>query len=120
MRSVNTSKTWKVVKPLFNDVLARALFPVLCHSEEDQELWEDDQQEYIREKLGVYRTCRVRVEFGDWSFKARHFVDRSIASVRLGVESFPTHVFCSSEQVLLLKSVSILITSFVIPYFQCC
>lgn len=51
---MNTAKTWKVVKPLFNDVLARALFPVLCHSEEDQELWEDDQQEYIREKLGVY------------------------------------------------------------------
>lgn len=50
---VNTSKTWKIVKSHFQDILTRALFPHLCHTEADQELWEDDQQEYIKEKLGM-------------------------------------------------------------------
>jgi hypothetical protein len=52
--SVNTSKTWKVVKPHFLDLLGRAIFPVLCHSEADEELWEDDQQEFIKRALGMH------------------------------------------------------------------
>lgn len=56
-RRLNTSKTWKVVKPHFLELLARAIFPTLCHSEEDQELWEDDQQEFIKQKLGMARAA---------------------------------------------------------------
>ena len=35
---------------LFQDIL----FPLLCHSEEDEHLWQDDPHEYIRGKYDVF------------------------------------------------------------------
>ncbi|KNC79578.1 hypothetical protein SARC_08026 [Sphaeroforma arctica JP610] len=45
--------TWKVVKPHLETIVSDVIFPVLCHNDKDEELWQDDPQEYTREKFDV-------------------------------------------------------------------
>ena len=35
-------------------VVQEILFPLMCHSDEDQDLWESDPVEYIRVKYGEF------------------------------------------------------------------
>eukprot|EP01134_Creolimax_fragrantissima_P002617 CFRG2617T1 len=51
--AVSHNTTWKVVKPNLGAIIADIIFPVLCHSERDEELWQDDPHEYTREKFDV-------------------------------------------------------------------
>ena len=48
---VSLSSSWKVMKPHMQSLLANVVFPLCCFDDEDQELWEEDPQEYIR-KVG--------------------------------------------------------------------
>lgn len=43
--------TWKVVKPHIESIVCSFLFPLLCYTEEDKELFEDDPAEYVRKKF---------------------------------------------------------------------
>ncbi|CAJ0955968.1 unnamed protein product, partial [Mesorhabditis belari] len=52
--AVSHSVTWKVIKPHMLDVVKLVLFPLMCHSDEDEELWVDDVQEYIRFKFDIF------------------------------------------------------------------
>lgn len=36
------------MKPHTNELLTRCVLPLMCFSEEDDELWREDPQEYIR------------------------------------------------------------------------
>jgi len=38
--------------PLFQDLLKDIIFPLMCFTDEDKEVWEDDPHEYIRMKFG--------------------------------------------------------------------
>uniref|UniRef100_A0A0N4ZR43 Importin N-terminal domain-containing protein n=1 Tax=Parastrongyloides trichosuri TaxID=131310 RepID=A0A0N4ZR43_PARTI len=48
------SKTWKAVKPHLFELTEKLMFPLLKHSEEDEELWEDDPAEYIQVKYNYF------------------------------------------------------------------
>jgi hypothetical protein len=39
----------------FQTLIQEVLFPLMCHSDEDDELWNTDPQEYIRIKYGKHR-----------------------------------------------------------------
>lgn len=52
--AVSHSHTWKVIKPHMLEVVKTVLFPLMCHSDEDEEMWEDDVQEYIRFKFDIF------------------------------------------------------------------
>ena len=45
---VALSSSWKVMKPHMSSLLASVVFPLCCFDDEDEELWDDDPQEYIR------------------------------------------------------------------------
>ncbi|KRY01492.1 Importin-7 [Trichinella pseudospiralis] len=45
---------WKVVKAHVMDIIQTVIFPLLCFSNEDDELWHTDPQEYIRSKLDLF------------------------------------------------------------------
>ncbi len=45
------SSSWKVMKPHMQSLMANVVFPLCCFDDEDQELWDEDPQEYIR-KVG--------------------------------------------------------------------
>src|SRR4051794_36948556 len=51
---VNHAYTWKILKLHMNLIVQNILFPLLCYTDADQELWETDPQEYIRLKFDVF------------------------------------------------------------------
>ena len=51
---MSVAVTWKVLKESILEVIQKVVFPLLCHSDEDEELWKEDPYEYIRMKFGEY------------------------------------------------------------------
>eukprot|EP01147_Barroeca_monosierra_P001870 gene1870-4966_t len=51
--AVESSKTWKLMKPHLNELMDSILFPLMCQSSEDDELWENDPYEYVRQKYAL-------------------------------------------------------------------
>ena len=42
------------MKPHIQPIIQEVIFPLMCHSDADEELWSSDPQEYIRIKYGAY------------------------------------------------------------------
>lgn len=42
-----------MIKPHIAAIIQDIIFPLMCHSEADQELWETDPHEYISQKFGI-------------------------------------------------------------------
>ncbi|XP_057289833.1 importin-7-like [Hydractinia symbiolongicarpus] len=53
-QGVYNARSWKIVKPHFLEIFKEIIFPLMCHSEEDESLWLDDPQEYIRIKYDIF------------------------------------------------------------------
>jgi hypothetical protein len=51
---VSVASSWKVIKPHMQTLLQEIIFPLMCHTDEDDSLWEEDPYEYIRIKFDVY------------------------------------------------------------------
>ena len=52
--AVGHAHTWKTLKNVYHDMLVIILFPLLCFSDDDQDLWDDDPHEFIRSKFDVF------------------------------------------------------------------
>lgn len=50
--SISIAYTWKMIKPHIAAIIQDVIFPLMCHTESDQELWESDPPEYIAQKFG--------------------------------------------------------------------
>lgn len=57
--SVSIGHTWKMIKPHIAAIIQDVIFPLMCHSECDQELWESDPQEYISQKFGTIKFFKI-------------------------------------------------------------
>lgn len=53
-QSISHAHTWKALKGGYLDILRDIIFPLMCFTDEDQEVWEDDPHEYIRVKFDVF------------------------------------------------------------------
>jgi len=51
---ISHSFSWKFIKPHILQVIQEIVYPLCCHSDKDEELWQDDPQEYIRTKYDVF------------------------------------------------------------------
>ena len=51
---VKPKSMWARLKPHMENLLAHVLFPILCQSDEDLELFDTDPQEYVHRKLNLY------------------------------------------------------------------
>ena len=51
--SVSHALSWKMMKPHVQLIVQEILFPLMCHSDQDEELWQTDPVEYIRIKYGM-------------------------------------------------------------------
>ena len=49
---MSPSFTWKFIKAHMLTIIQEILYPLLCHSEEDDDLFENDPVEYIKVKYG--------------------------------------------------------------------
>jgi hypothetical protein len=43
---------WKFIQPHVMTLLTDVIFPLMCHTKEDEECFNDDPIEYIRKKYG--------------------------------------------------------------------
>lgn len=48
---VKNKTTWQLLKPHVETLVAHFIFPQLCFSEEDQELWDEDPVEFVHKKV---------------------------------------------------------------------
>ncbi|XP_041366189.1 importin-7-like [Gigantopelta aegis] len=53
-QGISHAFSWKFIKPHMQDLIQQVIFPLMCHSEEDDELWNTDPHEYIRVKYDVF------------------------------------------------------------------
>ena len=52
------------MKPHIQPIIQEVIFPLMCHSDADEELWSSDPQEYIRIKYGkLYVDTLVLINF---------------------------------------------------------
>lgn len=52
-QAVSYSHTWKLLKPHAQQILHSVVFPLLCFTDDDEELWRDDPHEYIRKGYDI-------------------------------------------------------------------
>ena len=50
--SVDHAASWKLIRPHFQAIFQDLVFPMMCYSNEDDQLWHSDPYEYIRLKFG--------------------------------------------------------------------
>lgn len=50
--SIKHKITWKIIKPHTETLVAHFLYPQLCFSAEDEQLWTEDSVEYVHKKIG--------------------------------------------------------------------
>eukprot|EP00051_Salpingoeca_urceolata_P021848 m.348189 g.348189 ORF g.348189 m.348189 type:complete len:1043 (+) comp19875_c0_seq11:174-3302(+) len=68
---------WKQVKAFLQPLIEEVLFPLLCHSEEDEQLWLEDPVEFIRRQNDIFAfmlpsTAAVSVLQGLGERRGRH------------------------------------------------
>lgn len=63
--SISIGHTWKMIKPHIAAIIQDVIFPLMCHSECDQELWESDPQEYISQKFGTIIVFFMFIYYND-------------------------------------------------------
>lgn len=42
---------------VFQGIIQDVVFPLMCYTDSDEELWQEDPYEYIRMKFGKQRVC---------------------------------------------------------------
>ncbi|CAN7998754.1 unnamed protein product [Ixodes hexagonus] len=52
--AVSHAFSWKFLKPHIVGIVLEVVFPLLCHTDQDDELWNTDPHEYIRLKFDVF------------------------------------------------------------------
>lgn len=52
--AVSHAFSWKYLKPHMEAIVQEVLFPLLCYSTTDEELWESNPYEYIRVKFDIF------------------------------------------------------------------
>lgn len=48
------SMTWKMLKDGMMNVVEKIIFPLMCYSADDEDLWQNDPREYIRMKFDIF------------------------------------------------------------------
>ena len=52
--SISHAVSWKLIKPNFEPLFLALVFPLMCHSHRDQQMWEEDPAEYIRIRFDIF------------------------------------------------------------------
>ena len=53
-QAVGHAFSWKMLKPHSVAVIQEVLFPIMCYTDADEELWQCDPHEYIRTKFDIF------------------------------------------------------------------
>jgi len=53
-QGISHAFSWKFIKPYMQTMIQDVIFPLMCHSDEDEDMWCNDPLEYIRIKYDVF------------------------------------------------------------------
>ncbi|KAF2977087.1 hypothetical protein EK904_007872 [Melospiza melodia maxima] len=53
-QGVSHAVTWRNLKPHIQGIIQDVIFPLMCYTDADEELWQEDPYEYIRMKFDVF------------------------------------------------------------------
>ncbi|KAL7992168.1 hypothetical protein Chor_016424 [Crotalus horridus] len=53
-QGISHAVTWKNLKPHIQGIIQDVIFPLMCYTDSDEELWQEDPYEYIRMKFDVF------------------------------------------------------------------
>ncbi|KAI1285586.1 Importin-7 [Halotydeus destructor] len=134
---VNHAFTWKLLKIHMSLIVQNIVFPLLCYTDADQELWETDPQEYIRMKFDVFEDyvspvtaaqtllhacCKKRKDMLDKTLQfVVHVMNDQNASPR--AKDGALHMVGSVADILLKKNVykeqmEQMLAAYVFPHFE--
>ena len=85
---VALSSSWKVMKPHMSSLLASVVFPLCCFDDEDEELWDDDPQEYIRKVSKISQHLQRWVACRGW-WREQSWTNKSVTSAPSPCWEFP-------------------------------
>ena len=63
---MNHAGSWKLIRPHFQAIFQDLVFPMMCYSNEDDQLWHNDPYEYIRLKFGKQSECILPSQSRAW------------------------------------------------------
>ncbi|XP_019855725.1 PREDICTED: importin-7-like [Amphimedon queenslandica] len=78
--AINHASSWKLIRPHFDGIFIDIIFPLLCYSNEDDQLWHDDPYEYIRMKFDIFEdlvspVVAVQVFLSEACHKRKNILD---------------------------------------------
>eukprot|EP00794_Sanderia_malayensis_P018281 gene18281-20104_t len=53
-QGVSNARSWKMIRPHIQAIIREVIFPLMSHSKEDDELWNDDPHEFIKVKNDLF------------------------------------------------------------------
>ncbi|XP_055346822.1 importin-8-like [Paramacrobiotus metropolitanus] len=53
-QALKVPSCWKLIKPHAHDLLSRIVFPLMCFTEQDTELWQDDPVDWILSRTDIH------------------------------------------------------------------
>lgn len=132
------SMTWKMLKGDMMAIIEKVVFPLMCYSDEDEELWQSDPREYIRIKFDVFEDYVSPVTAGQTLLHSccgkRKDMLQKVMSLIVAVLNDPRadpkhkdgalHMVGSIAHVMLKKQVfkdqlEQLLVAYVFPLFSC-
>ncbi|XP_063698998.1 importin-7 [Culicoides brevitarsis] len=135
--AVSHAFTWKLLKQHVITLIQHVIFPLMCYSEADEELWEADPVEYIRLKFDVFDDYSTPVPAAESLLhsvcKTRKGILNSVMAVIMQIitagnidakqKDGALHMVGTLADVLLKKKifkeqVETLLTTYVFPEFQ--
>lgn len=75
-QAVGHAFSWKMLKPRASAVIQEVLFPIMCYTDADDELWKCDPHEYIRTKFDILSEDNVSPVMAAQTFARLHSVAR--------------------------------------------
>jgi len=135
-QGISHAFSWKFIKPYMQTMIQDVIFPLMCHSDEDEDMWSNDPLEYIRIKYDVFEdflspVMAAQTVFHSATAKRKEVLNKAMGfcmSILTNPESEPRardgalHMVGAVAQVLLKRKIykdqaEQMLTSHVFPGF---
>ncbi|XP_059170655.1 importin-7-like [Physella acuta] len=136
-QGISHAFSWKFIKPHIQTMIQDVIFPLMCHSDEDEDLWTSDPHEYIRVKYDVFEdflspVMAAQTVFHSATAKRKEVLNKAMGfcmSILTNANSTPRqkdgalHMIGAVAEVLLKRKIykeqaEMMLTSHVFPAFS--
>ncbi|KAK7477196.1 hypothetical protein BaRGS_00031581 [Batillaria attramentaria] len=136
-QGISHAFSWKYIKVHFQSLIQDVIFPLMCHSDEDDDMWNNDPHEYIRVKYDVFEdflspVMAAQTVFHTATAKRKEVLNKAMGfcmsvltqqTVDARQKDGALHMIGAVAEVLLKRKIykdqaELMLTSHVFPEFQ--